>query len=55
MRHDAASEKVFGEAASRQAAKIGVIASPFFGSGTAQLQHSEAVYIKSSATATTRF
>jgi hypothetical protein len=29
MIHDAASEKLFAEAASRQAAKIGVIASPF--------------------------
>jgi hypothetical protein len=30
MIHDAASEKLFAEAASRQAAKIGVIASPFW-------------------------
>jgi hypothetical protein len=29
MIHDAASEKLFADAASRQAAKIGVIASPF--------------------------
>jgi hypothetical protein len=29
MGHDVASEKLFAEAASRQAAKIGVIASPF--------------------------
>jgi hypothetical protein len=29
MRHDVTSEKVSAEAASRQAAKIGVIASPF--------------------------